>query len=48
MITSRAAMAAFRAFRISKDDNVVRGALVDTTLDELSPGEVVIRAAFRA
>jgi acrylyl-CoA reductase (NADPH) len=39
-------MAAFRAFRIVNEHDTVRGALVDMTLDELSPGEVVIRAAY--
>ena len=36
----------FRAFRIANQDNIVRGGLVDMTLDELSPGEVLIRAVF--
>jgi NADPH2:quinone reductase len=39
-------MLGFRAFRIHNTDGVVRGALVDATLDELSPGDVVIRAVF--
>jgi NADPH2:quinone reductase len=36
----------FQAFRIVNEANVVRGALVTATLDELSPGDVVIRAVF--
>ena len=36
----------FRAFRIANVDNTVRGALVDMTLDELSAGDVLIRAVF--
>jgi acrylyl-CoA reductase (NADPH) len=36
----------FRAFRIFNDDGRVAGRVVDTTLDELTPGEVVIRAAY--
>src|SRR5678816_3682194 len=39
-------MSGFRAFRISNVDKTVRGALVQATLDELSPGEVLIRAVF--
>jgi NADPH2:quinone reductase len=39
-------MSGFRAFRIHNENDQVRGALVDATLDELSPGEVVIRAAY--
>jgi NADPH2:quinone reductase len=39
-------MSGFRAFRIHNDNNAVHGAVVETSLDELSPGDVVIRAAF--
>jgi NADPH2:quinone reductase len=39
-------MAGFRAFRIVNEHDTVRGALVDLTLDDLSPGEVVIRAVY--
>jgi len=36
----------FKAFRIVNNDSTVRGTLVDATLDELSPGDVLIRAVF--
>jgi acrylyl-CoA reductase (NADPH) len=36
----------FKAFRIFNDDDKVAGRIVDTRLDELSPGEVVFRTAF--
>src|ERR1051325_3418267 len=39
-------MNTFRAFRIFNDAGQIHGSLVDTTLDELSSGEVVIRAAY--
>jgi len=39
-------MGGFRAFRIRNEQDTVRGELVTATLDELSPGEVVIRAAY--
>lgn len=39
-------MGDFRAFRIDNRDNTVSGSLVDLTLDDLSPGEVVIRAVY--
>jgi acrylyl-CoA reductase (NADPH) len=39
-------MPGFRAFRIHNENGAVRGALVDTTLEELSPGDVVIRSAY--
>src|SRR5215212_4303311 len=39
-------MLVFRAFRIHNENDTVRGALVDATLDDLSPGEVVIRAVY--
>ena len=35
----------FKAFRIFNEDGRVSGQLVDATLDELTPGEVVIRAS---
>ena len=46
MITSARGPMNFRAFRIANVDNVVRGSLVDMTLDELSSGDVLIRAVF--
>ena len=36
----------FKAFRISDSGGSVAGAIVDTTLDELSSGDVVIAAAY--
>jgi acrylyl-CoA reductase (NADPH) len=36
--------APFRAFRVFEEDGRVQGRVVQTTLDELSPGEVVIQA----
>jgi NADPH2:quinone reductase len=36
----------FKAFRISQTDSRISGAIVDATLDELTPGEVVIKAAY--
>jgi acrylyl-CoA reductase (NADPH) len=39
-------MREFRAFRIYSENDTVRAAIVDATLDELSPGEVVVRAAY--
>jgi NADPH2:quinone reductase len=38
--------APFKAFRISQDADTISGAVVDTTLDELTPGDVVIKAAY--
>ena len=38
--------APFRAFRVSEENGGVQGRIVQTTLDELSPGDVVIRAAY--
>lgn len=35
----------FRAFRIFQDQDVVRGRVVELDLDDLSPGEVVIKVA---
>jgi acrylyl-CoA reductase (NADPH) len=37
--------AAFRAFRVFEEDGRVQGRVVQATLDELSPGEVVIQAS---
>jgi len=39
-------MPVFKAFRIINDDGKIRGSIVDATLDELSPGEVVIKAEY--
>ncbi|MDB5866011.1 MAG: quinone oxidoreductase, YhdH/YhfP family [Betaproteobacteria bacterium] len=39
-------MDSFKAFRVFDDDNRIAGRIVDTTLDELSPGEVVFRTAY--
>jgi NADPH2:quinone reductase len=39
-------MNSFRAFRIFNDSGQIRGRIVDATLDELTPGEVVIEAAY--
>ena len=39
-------MQSFRAFRISSDGGRIHGAAVSATLDELSAGDVVIRAAY--
>lgn len=39
-------VAPFKAFRISQTDNTISGAIVDATLDELTPGDVVIKAAY--
>jgi NADPH2:quinone reductase len=36
----------FRAFRISNDEGRVAGRVVETTLDELTPGDVVVKAAY--
>jgi acrylyl-CoA reductase (NADPH) len=36
----------FKAFRVFDDDNRIAGRIVDITLDELSPGEVVFRTAY--
>jgi len=38
--------APFNAFRISETDGKTSGAIVETTLDALTPGEVVIKAAY--
>ena len=39
-------MDSFKAFRIYNDDNTVAGRVVDMTLDELAPGEVVFKTAY--
>jgi NADPH2:quinone reductase len=39
-------MSPFNAFRVFNDDGVVRGRVVETTLDELTPGDVVVKAAY--
>lgn len=39
-------MKPFRAFRIFKESEQIAGRVVETTLDELTPGDVVIRAAY--
>ncbi len=39
-------MEPFRAFRIFDEGGRIHGALVDTVVGELSPGEVLIRAAY--
>jgi NADPH2:quinone reductase len=39
-------MSSFRAFRITNRDGKISGAMVDATLDELTPGEVVIKAEY--
>ena len=36
----------FKAFRVSQSGDTVSGAIVDATLDELTPGDVVIKAAY--
>src|SRR5688500_6480618 len=35
-----------KAFRIFNDEGTIGGRVVDATLDELTPGDVVIRAAY--
>jgi NADPH2:quinone reductase len=39
-------MTRFAAYRIVNEDNAVRGGVVEATLDDLTPGDVVIRAAY--
>ena len=39
-------MKPFRAFRIFNDGGRIAGRIVETTLDELTPGDVVLRAAY--
>jgi NADPH2:quinone reductase len=40
------AMSTFKAFRIVNDEGRVHGSIVDASLDELAPGDVVIEAAY--
>jgi acrylyl-CoA reductase (NADPH) len=39
-------MTSFKAFRIFNEDGTIAGRVIDTALDELTPGDVVIRAAY--
>src|SRR5262245_28920455 len=39
-------MRSFRAFSIFKENDRIAGRVVETTLDELTPGDVVIKAAY--
>jgi len=39
-------MSTFRAFRITNQDGKISGAVVETTLDELTAGDVVIQAEY--
>lgn len=39
-------MPTFKAFRIFNDEGRIHGSIVDASLDELTPGEVVIEAAY--
>ena len=39
-------MQRFQAFRIFNDEGQISGRVVETTLDELTPGDVVIKAAY--
>lgn len=39
-------MSSFKAFRIAKTDGKISGAIIETTLDELTPGDVVIKAEY--
>src|SRR5688500_15104854 len=39
-------MESFRAFRIFDDEGRIHGRVITTTLEEVTPGEVVIRAAY--
>jgi NADPH2:quinone reductase len=39
-------MQSFRAFRIFNDEGTIAGRLVDATVDELTPGEVLIKAEY--
>jgi|SRR5688572_2604076 acrylyl-CoA reductase (NADPH) len=39
-------MTRFAAYKIVSEDGAVRGRVVDATLDDVSPGDVVIRAAY--
>ncbi len=39
-------MTTFQAFRVFEDGGTIRGRIVDATIDELSAGSVVVRAAY--
>lgn len=39
-------MDTFKAYRIFNDDDKIQGRIVDATLNELGPGDVVIKAAY--
>ena len=39
-------MSTFRAFRITNTDGRIGGSIIDATLDELTPGDVVIKAEY--
>jgi len=39
-------MSSFKAFRVSNDEGKIGGRVIETTLDALTPGDVVIRAAY--
>ena len=39
-------MQTFKAYRTFQDDKVVSSRFVDTTLDELDPGDVVVRTKY--
>jgi NADPH2:quinone reductase len=39
-------MAKFKAYRIHNEENKVQARLVDVALEELDPGEVVIKTAY--
>jgi putative YhdH/YhfP family quinone oxidoreductase len=39
-------MSSFKAFRVFNDNNQIAGRIVDTTLDDIAPGEVVFQCAY--
>ena len=39
-------MEKFKAFRLSEVDKKIKAEFVDCTLDDLDPGEVVVRVAY--
>ena len=39
-------MSSFKAFRITNAEGTISGSIVDATLDELTPGDVVIKAEY--
>ena len=39
-------MTTFKAFRIVNEEGKIRGSIVDVTVDQLSPGDVVIEASY--